>query len=224
MAKVSTVPHQTITKRYTFSNARDNVRHSTTTTPASNQGIPVTFSITAGGSGYSASDNVSLTLNTPASGGGTEATGMTITVGGGAVTGVTNPNSNGRGYRTGDILNVVGGNSDATVTVDAVQYTMGQVPDNAILDTAIIDCTTPFAVASSTGTIAMRIGTGAGAGGGLNKTIKTANHDATPWSGEQFQDDILSKTVGVHDVIVLITNKQCTAGDATLFVNYYQGV
>ena len=148
---------------------------------------------------------------------------MTITVSGGAVTGVTNPNLNGVGYRVGDVLNVSGGGGNATVTVTSVQYNLGTLASNAIIDTATIDCSTAFATASGTAGLAIRVGTGPEASGGANIAIKSANHNAAPWTEGVHQYSTLTKVDGDQDVILLVSTKQITAGIASVFISYYQG-
>ncbi len=73
--------------------------------------------ITAGGSGYSAANNVATT----SAGAGT---GLTVnTTGSGAVTAVAIGNSGGAGYVAGEVITVTGGGADATFTVASIAAT-----------------------------------------------------------------------------------------------------
>lgn len=74
-----------------------------------------TLSLTAGGTGYTAATGVATT------GGTTGSTGLTVdtTVTGGVITAVA-INNLGSGYNIGDVITVTGGNSDARLTVLAL--------------------------------------------------------------------------------------------------------
>ena len=81
----------------------------------------VTYSLTAGGSGYTngAQTNVTIASST---GAGTGAT-VNYTGGGGAITNPTLGNSGGSGYVVGEVLTVAGGGGNGTITVASIAAT-----------------------------------------------------------------------------------------------------
>ena len=88
------------------------------------QNTVVALSISSGGTGYTAANNVATT----SSGDGS---GLTVntTVAGGAVTVVAIGNSAGSGYKLGDTITISGGGANATLTVDEVRSLLPAVGD-----------------------------------------------------------------------------------------------
>ena len=86
------------------------------------------YSITAGGTGYTATTGVATTV-APAGG-----TGLTVdtTVVGGVVTHVV-INAVGSSYSVGDVVTITGGGGNAKFTVTSVQSTTGDIPAGAIV-------------------------------------------------------------------------------------------
>ena len=79
------------------------------------QNTVVALTVSDGGSGYTAANNVATTTTGNGS-------GLTVntTVVAGAVTAVAIGNSAGTGYKVGDTITISGGGADATLTVDEV--------------------------------------------------------------------------------------------------------
>src|SRR3990167_5369205 len=86
----------------------------------SNAGVPATLDTLVGGTGY--------TVGTKATTGGT-GTGLTVTIteAGGIIQTAVIANA-GTGYTTGDTVNIVGGNDDATINVATIEPVVITIP------------------------------------------------------------------------------------------------
>jgi len=91
------------------------------------QNTVTALTVTAGGSGYTAANNVATTTTGSGS-------GLTVntTVVANAVTAVAIGNSAGSGYKPGDTVTITGGGANATLTVNVVKSLLPVVADGVL--------------------------------------------------------------------------------------------
>ena len=101
---------------------------------------------------------------------------------------------------------------------DIGSIVIGSIPDNAVVTRHFIDVYTAAGTASGTAAVAIKIGT---------TIIKTANHNAAPYTGTGTSPEEVSKvfkTTSTEDVTVEISTAALNAGALNYYVQYYQSV